>query len=115
MQFDQMTIKLQEAFSSAQSLCSSESQQALECEHLLMSLFQDVDGIARALVKKVGVDPEEIISALWDKIAKLPKVSGAGQVYISETLSGVVRKAEEEARDMKDEFLSAEHILLAVS
>ena len=115
MQFDQMTIKLQEAFSTAQSLCSSESQQALECEHLLMSLFQDVDGIARALVKKVGVDPEQIISPLRDKIAKLPKVTGAGQVYISETLNGVVRKAEEEARDMKDEFLSAEHIILAVS
>jgi ATP-dependent Clp protease ATP-binding subunit ClpB len=115
MRFEQMTIKLQEAFSSAQSFCSSESQQALECEHLLMSLFQDVDGIARAMVKKVGVDPDQVLESLRAKVEKFPKVSGGGQVYISETLNEVVRKAEQEARNMKDEFLSAEHILLAVA
>ncbi len=115
MQFDQMTIKLQEAFSSAQSLCSSKGQQALECEHLLLSLFQDEDGIAPALIKKVGVGLDQVLGALQDKVAKLPQVSGAGQVYISETLNQVVKKAEEEARNMKDEFLSAEHILLAVA
>ncbi|MBT5631110.1 MAG: AAA family ATPase, partial [Nitrospina sp.] len=115
MRFDQMTIKLQEAFSTAQALCSSENQQALECEHLLLSLFQDPDGIATALVKKVGVDPDQIQGALQDRVAKFPKVSNAGQVHLSETLNDVARKAEEEAQKMKDEFLSAEHILLAVA
>ncbi|MBC8285888.1 MAG: ATP-dependent chaperone ClpB [Nitrospinae bacterium] len=115
MRFDQMTIKLQEAFSAAQALCSSGSQQALECEHLLLSLFQDTDGIATALVKKVGVDSDQVQGALQERIAKLPKVSNAGQVFLSETLNNVVSKAEEEAQKMKDEFLSAEHILLAVA
>jgi len=115
MRYDQMTIKLQDAFSAAQALCSSESQQALECEHLLLSLFQDSDGIATALVKKVGIDPDQVRGALQDRVAKYPKVSNAGQVFLSETLNNVVSKAEEEAQKMKDEFLSAEHLLLAVA
>ena len=115
MRFDQMTIRLQEAFSSSQALCSSAQQQALECEHLLLSLFQDFDGITLALVKRVGVDCEQLLRGLEDQIEKYPKVSGDGQVYLSQTLKDIVSKAEEEARKMKDEFLSAEHILLAVS
>ena len=115
MRFDQMTIRLQEAFSSSQALCSSAQQQALECEHLLLSLFQDFDGIALALVKRVGVDCEQLLRELEEQIEKYPKVSGGGQVYLSQTLKDIVSKAEEEARKMKDEFLSAEHILLAVS
>jgi len=115
MRFDQMTIRLQEAFSSSQALCSSAQQQALECEHLLLSLFQDFDGIALALVKRVGVDCEQLLRGLEEQIEKCPKVSGGGQVYLSQTLKDIVSKAEEEARKMKDKFLSAEHILLAVS
>ena len=115
MRFDQMTIRLQEAFSSSQALCSSAQQQALECEHLLLALFQDFDGIALALVKRVGVDCEQLLRELEEQIEKYPKVSGGGQVYLSQPLKDIVSKAEEEARKMKDEFLSAEHILLAVS
>ena len=115
MRYEQMTIKLQEAFSAGQSLCSSERQQAMECEHVLLPLFKEPDSIANALVKKVGVDSGQVLGALQDKIAKFPKVSGGGQVYLSETLNDVVAKAEEEAQKMKDEFLSAEHILLAVA
>ena len=115
MRFDQMTIKLQEAFSSSQALCASAQQQSLECEHLLLSLFQDSDSIASTLVKRVGVDCEQLLRELEEQIAKYPKVAGDGQVYLSQTLKDMVSKAEEEARKMKDEFLSAEHILLAVS
>ena len=115
MRFDQMTIKLQEAFSSAQALCVSAQQQSLECEHLLLSLFQDPDSIASTLVKRVGVDCEQLLRELEEQIAKHPKVEGGGQIYLSQTLKDMVSKAEEEARKMKDEFLSTEHILLAVS
>ena len=115
MRFDQMTIKLQEAFSSSQALCASSQQQSLECEHLLLSLFQDSDSIASTLVKKVGVDCEQLLRGFEEQIKKYPKVSGDGQVYLSETLKDMVSKAEGEARKMKDEFLSAEHILLAAS
>jgi len=115
MRFDRMTIKLQDAFSEAQALCSSKSQQAMGSEHLMLALFLDPDGIATVLVKKVGVDPEQMKRELQDKVEKLPKVSNGGQVFLSETLNDIVSKAEEEAQKMKDEFLSAEHILLAVA
>ncbi len=115
MRFDQMTIKLQEAFSSAQALCISAQQQSFECEHLLLSLFKDPYSIALLLVKKVGVDCEQLLRELEEQIAKYPKVEGDGQVYLSQALKDMVSKAEEEARKMKDEFLSEEHILLAGS
>jgi ATP-dependent Clp protease ATP-binding subunit ClpB len=98
MRFDQMTIKLQEAFSSAQNLCVSAQQQSLECEHLLLSLFHDSDRIGSTLVKKVGVDYEQLLRKLEEQIAKYPKVEGDGQIYLSQTLNDIVSKAEEEAR-----------------
>lgn len=115
MRFEQMTIKLQEAFSNAQNLCARERHQALECEHLLIALIQDEGGIAPALLKKVGIDPSTVVSKLEDVIKKYPRASGGGKAYISETLSEVCVNAEEEARNMRDEFLSAEHFLLALS
>ena len=72
MRFDQMTIKLQEAFSASQALCSSTHQEALECEHLLLSLFQDSDGVASTLVKRVGIDYEQLLRKLQERIKKYP-------------------------------------------
>ncbi len=115
MRFEQMTIKLQEAFSNAQALCTRERQQALECEHLLTVLTQDADGITPVLIKKVGVDPNAFTAKLEELINKYPRVSNAGKVFISDTLSNVGVKAEEEAQKMQDEFLSAEHFLLAMA
>ena len=69
MRFDQMTIKLQEAFSSSQALCVSAQQQSLECEHLLLSLFKDSGSIASTLVKRLGVDYEQLLRELEEQIA----------------------------------------------
>ena len=115
MRFEQMTIKLQEAFSNAQALCSKESHQALEYEHLLICLIQDSEGVSPSLIKKVGVDPDLVIGKLEEAIEKYPKVSAGGQVYMSDTLREIGVKAEEEALSMKDEFVSAEHFLLSIS
>ncbi|MBT6718390.1 MAG: ATP-dependent chaperone ClpB [Nitrospina sp.] len=115
MRFEQMTIKLQEAFSNAQSFCAREGHPSIESEHLLLSLIRDADGIALGLIKKIGVDPNAVAVRLEEAVKKYPRVSGGGKVYISDTLSEVGVKAEEEARKMQDEFLSAEHFLLALS
>ncbi|MEK9628545.1 MAG: ATP-dependent chaperone ClpB [Nitrospinota bacterium] len=115
MRFEQMTIKLQEAFSNSQSLCAKEGHQAIECEHLLISLVQDKDGITPALLKKVGVDPNSLMAKLQETVKNYPRVSGGGKNYISETLNEVGLKAEEESRKMQDEFISAEHFMLAMS
>jgi len=115
MRFEKMTIKLQEAFSKAQNLCSREGYQAIECEHLLIELIRDAETITPVLLKKVGADPNSIIAKLKEVVNKFPRVSGGEKVFISKTLNEVGLKAEEIADSMQDEFLSAEHFLLAIS
>ncbi len=115
MRFDRTTIKLQEAIADAQSLCEEKGHQALEDEHLIACLFNDPEGIAQAVLKKMGVDCAGLNRGLEENIKKFPHVSGSGQVYISQTLKGIFDKAFEEARQIKDEFVSAEHVLLAVA
>ena len=110
-----MTIKLQEAFSKAQNLCSREGYQAIECEHLLIELIRDAGTITPVLLKKVGADPNSIIAKLEEVVNKFPRVSGGEKVFIAKTLDEVGLKAEEIADSMQDEFLSAEHFLLAIS
>ena len=116
MRFDRMTIKLQEAFTAAQALADKQRQQAIECEHLLLALMQDADGIGPALVRRVGVEPARLEKELNDRIGKLPRVEGStAQPYLSQVLKEIIDQAFEEAQQMKDEFLSAEHVFLAVS
>ena len=116
MRFDRMTIKLQEAITASQSLVEEENQQAIECEHLLLCLLRDGEGIGAALVKKVGVDPGQLITELDAKRKSFPRVTGGDtQVYLSPSLKEALNKGFEEAGQMKDEFLSAEHIFLAVA
>lgn len=116
MRFDRMTIKLQEAITASQSLAEKENRQAIECEHLLLCLLEESDGISSALVKKVGVDPARLVAELDTTRKNFPRVSGgSNQVYISTSLKEAIEKGFEEAGKMKDEFLSAEHIFLAVA
>jgi ATP-dependent Clp protease ATP-binding subunit ClpB len=116
MRFDRMTIKLQEAITASQSLAEKENHQALECEHLLLCLLEDADGLSAALVKKVGVEPVELVAKLDDARKNFPHVSGgASQLYISASLKEAIEKGFVEAGKMKDEFLSAEHIFLVVA
>ena len=116
MRFDQMTIKLQEAFSEAQARCDRDRHQAMEPEHLLLSLLKDSEGIALALLKKLGMEVPKLLSELEDRCAKFPKVEGGSfQVFISDDLKKVIDLASEQAGQLKDEFLSGEHILLAIS
>lgn len=116
MRFDRMTIKLQEAISASQSLAEKEHHQAIESEHLLLCLLEDTDGISTALVKKVGVDPARLIAEMDITRKNFPRVSGgASQAFISPSLKEAMEKGFEEAGKMKDEFLSAEHIFLAVA
>lgn len=110
-----MTIKLQEAFTDAQSLCEQERQQNIEVEHLLLTLLHDSESVGCALIKKIGVDTNRFLSELDANIKKYPRVSGTSQVFISIQLKEVVDRAFEEARLLKDEFLSSEHIFLAVA
>ncbi len=114
MRFDRMTIKLQEAVAQSQTLAEEAKQQALENEHLLCTLLGEPEGVCAVLVKKVGVEPGKLLAELDAKRKSYPSVTG-GQVYLGASLKETLEKAFEEARQMKDEFLSAEHVLLAVA
>ncbi|MFQ5672681.1 MAG: ATP-dependent chaperone ClpB [Nitrospinales bacterium] len=116
MRFDKMTIKLQEALNGAQALCEQENQQSLECEHLLLHLLKDPNGVGQAIMKKTGVNIDRLTADLDEKRSRYPRVSGTSpQVYLSRELKDIFDSAFKEAQQMKDEFVSAEHVLLAVA
>ncbi|MDO8126657.1 MAG: ATP-dependent chaperone ClpB, partial [Candidatus Brocadiales bacterium] len=118
MRLDKLTIKAQEAIQEAQQLAQSKGQQQIESVHLLSALIEQEQGIVGPILEKLGVNKDFVYSKCQDVIEKLPQVSGPagfGQVYISPELNEILNAAWEEAMGLKDEYLSTEHILLAMS
>jgi ATP-dependent Clp protease ATP-binding subunit ClpB len=117
MRFDKFTIKSQELIQSAQSLASQHNNQQIEPEHLLAAMLAEGEGIAGAMLRKLGAAPHEIAEQVTAAIARIPGVSGeaTGETYISPRARAVLEQAFSEATNMKDEYVSIEHILLAIS
>jgi ATP-dependent Clp protease ATP-binding subunit ClpB len=115
MRFDKFTIKSQELIQNAQSLASNNNNQQVEPEHLLSAMLNEQEGIAMSMLRKLGVSPEDVAQEIARAIDKLPKVSGAGDVYISQRTKSILDTAFSEAAKMKDQYVSIEHILLAIS
>ncbi len=115
MRFDKFTIKSQELIQNAQSLASNNNNQQVEPEHLLSAMLNEQEGIARSMLRKLGVSPEAVAQEIAMAMDKLPKVSGAGDVYISQRTKSALDAAFTEAAKMKDQYVSIEHILLAIS
>ncbi len=118
MKFDKLTLKAQEAFSAAQELATEHGQQQIEVEHLLKALLNAPDGLAAVILKKMGADATAIADRVQQEIAKLPRVSGsgaAGNIYISNRLNTLLQAATAEMKELKDEFISIEHLLIAIS
>jgi ATP-dependent Clp protease ATP-binding subunit ClpB len=116
MNLNKLTIKSQEALQTAQTIASNNENQAIEPEHLLRALLEDNDGIAVALLQKVGTNVEFVKTKLDEAISKFAKISGTGVAsqYMSQPLVRVLDNAEKEALQLKDEFVSTEHLLLGV-
>jgi ATP-dependent Clp protease ATP-binding subunit ClpB len=117
MRLDRLTVKSQEALQEAQRLAEKRGNQQMDVEHLLYALLQDEEGIAYQILKRLGLDINLLRSELDKEIEKFPKVSGAtplGQIYISPRLKAALEKAFEEATHLTDEFISVEHLLLAI-
>jgi len=118
MDFNRFTEKLQEGIRSAQSVASNSGQQQLDVEHLLVALIEQEGGLAQSILAKAGVNLETVHRALTQAIDKLPKVSGSGamdQVYVTAQLQKLLNQAESEAKRLKDDYISVEHVLLAAS
>jgi ATP-dependent Clp protease ATP-binding subunit ClpB len=116
MQFDKFTIKAQEAVQSAQNLAQNGNHPEMRVEHLASALMMQPEGIVAPVIKKVGVDPSIILMEINEALKKIPKVtgSGAGQVYAAKELSATLQQALSIATNMGDDFVSGEHLFLAI-
>jgi ATP-dependent Clp protease ATP-binding subunit ClpB len=117
MQADRFTIKSQEALEAAQRLADERRNPQTTPEHLLAVLLEQDGGIVAPVLRKLGVDPAAVRQALGPALDGLPTLSGAGAEPAggSTELTQVLRDAESEMRELKDEYLSTEHLLLALA
>ena len=116
MRFDRFTIKSQEALNEAQSVAERYDNQEVMAEHLLLALLNQEGGIISPILKKVGGNTGLIRGQLEEALRRLPKVSGgSGEIYLSQRLRKILNDAFGEAKALKDDFVSTEHILLALA
>jgi len=117
MRFDKLTLKSQEAVQESQQLAENFGHQQIEPEHLARVIMDQREGVIPPILGKVGASRTGLVESLDKALQKLPTVSGAGagQAYISPRAKSVLDKAFKEAEQMKDEYVSLEHILLAIT
>jgi len=119
MDFNRFTEKLQEGFRSAQSIASARGQQQIDVEHLLLALVDQEGGLAQSLFAKAEVTPALVRQKLLEILDKLPKVSGSApgvdQLYLTKRLQDLLERAGKEAKRLKDDYISVEHVLLAAT
>ncbi len=116
MNFNKFTIKSQEAVQNAQEIASSYGNQSIEPEHLLAALVQDSEGIVVPLLQKLGANLNYVKIKINEAVEKLPKIQGAGtgNQHMSPALGQVFDNAQKEAEQLKDEYVSTEHLLLGL-
>jgi ATP-dependent Clp protease ATP-binding subunit ClpB len=112
---EKFTVKAQEALQAAQEMGERSGQQQVEPLHVLWALVAQGDGVVPPLLEKLGVSPTLIASEAEKQITRLPKVSGGSQQQFSSATTKVLERAFDEAQRLKDEYVSTEHILLAIS
>jgi ATP-dependent Clp protease ATP-binding subunit ClpB len=118
MNINRYTEKLQEALGRAQNAAVSAHHQAVDAEHLAAAFLEDEEGLGASILKIAVADLNKVRAQLKDELRKIPSVSGsgadAGQTYVTQRLNRVLTRAEQEAGKLKDEFVSIEHVLIAM-
>ena len=119
MDINRFTQKAQEAISSAQTKAARYSHQQVDVEHLLATLLDQENGLATSILSKSGINVDSFKRRLEQELERMPKVSQGGgapdQIYITGRLNRLLAQAEEEAKKIKDEYISVEHLLLAMT
>ncbi len=119
MDLNRLTEKTQDVIRQAQSLAQRQGHSQIDAEHLAAALLTQDGGVAVRVVEKAGVNPATLAQRLQQDLSRLPRVSGPGaspgQVYVSPRVNEVLNAAEAEAQRMKDEYVSVEHLLLALA
>ncbi|PYS37564.1 MAG: type VI secretion system ATPase TssH, partial [Acidobacteria bacterium] len=114
IRLDKLTLKGQEALQAAHSHAQEKSNPQVTPEHLLWGLIEQKEGVVLPILQKLGVNLQTIAHQLADAIAKLPKVQGQAELYISPALNRILEDAFKEADQFKDEYVSTEHLLIAL-
>jgi len=115
LRFDKFTVKAQEALQAAHEMAGRSGQQFIEPLHLLWALIAQGDGVVPPLLEKLGAQPVALAGEVEQQIERLPKVSGVSDQSLSRASNEVLEKAFDEAQRLKDEYVSTEHILLAIA
>ena len=116
IRWDKFTVKAQEAVQRANDLASEHGNPELLPIHLLAALLEDKEGIVSPVLEKIGIGPQAVLNDLYREIEKLPKVSGqATQATLSNAANKLLEQAFKEASNFKDEYVSTEHLLLAIT
>src|ERR1700735_1131374 len=116
IRWDKFTVKAQEAVQRANNLASEHGNPELMPIHLLAALLEDKEGIVPPVLEKIGIAPQAVLGDLYREIEKLPKVSGeAAQATLSNAATKLLEQAFKEAANFKDEYVSTEHLMLAIT
>jgi ATP-dependent Clp protease ATP-binding subunit ClpB len=115
LRFEKMTVKAQEAVQAAQEIAARHENQEVAPLHLLAALAEQRDGVVPGLLARLGIRTETLASELERGIGRLPKVQGFAQQHMGRALNDVLERAFEEAGKFKDEYVSAEHLFLALA
>jgi ATP-dependent Clp protease ATP-binding subunit ClpB len=115
MNFEKLTLKVQEALNFAKENAAEQGHQQIEPEHLLKAFLIDADSVVNAVLKKYGVPVEQLADRLQKIIQKFPKIQGTIQIYLSNRSHQILEAATKTASTLKDEYVSSEHIFIAIS
>jgi len=116
IRWDKFTVKAQEAVQRANQLASEHGNPELRPIHLLAALLEDKEGIVPPVLEKIGVGPQAVLAEVYKELEKLPKVSGSdAQATLSNEVNKLLEQAFKEASNFKDEYVSTEHLLLAIT
>jgi ATP-dependent Clp protease ATP-binding subunit ClpB len=115
VRFDKFTIKAQEALQGAQGLAADRGNPQIEAIHLLAALVAETEGIVRPIFEKIGVNHAQLERIVESELNHLPKASGGAMPQMGESATKVLEAAQKQADTMKDEFVSTEHLLLALA
>jgi len=116
IRWDKFTVKAQEAVQRASQIASEHGNPELQPIHLLAALLEDKEGIVPPVLEKIGIGPQAVLSSVYGEIEKLPKVSGeASQATLANETNKLLEQAFKEASNFKDEYVSTEHLLLAIT
>ena len=115
MNYENFTIKTQEALQEASSIANKNDNSEIGAEHVLQALLEQKDGLIAPIVERIGIQVPELSNKTRELVRSNPKVSGNANLYLSSEMQKILAKAENEMNALKDQFLSTEHLLLAMT